>query len=348
MLDTLVDLRSDTVTRPTDGMRHVLSMAPVGDDVYGEDPSVNELEALAAEIVGKEAALFVPSGTMANLISLMLHTRPGDEVVLGQDSHCMRFEAGGGAAIAGAQFNVVPGDGRFTADQVRARLREQTLHSPGTVLIWIENTHNLSGGRVFPLHDIRKISELARERGIALHMDGARIFNAAIATGVAVRDIAADVGSLSFCLSKGLGAPVGSVLCGSADFRRRAHRLRKRLGGAMRQAGILAAAGIYALQNHVGRMIEDHVLAVKLARGLAEIPGLEVDAEAVETNIVMAKIRPGWGTPTELETRCREQGVLFHSVDDERMRLVTHLDVDARAIDRAVETIHRELSPRRA
>lgn len=347
MLDRVADLRSDTVTRPTEAMRRAMAMAPVGDDVYGEDPSVNELEALAAEIVGKEAALFVPSGTMANLIALLVHTNPGDEVILGQDSHCMRFEAGGGAAIAGVQYHVIPGDGRFSAEQVEARIRQQTLHSPGTALVWLENTHNMGGGKVFPLHDVRMISELCHERGIAAHLDGARVFNAAIATGVAVRDIAAEVDSLSFCLSKGLGAPMGSVLCGSADLHRRAHRFRKRLGGAMRQAGIAAAAGIYALENHVGRLVEDHVHAARLAHGLSKLPGIEVRSEAVETNIIMARVRPGWGTAEQLEAGCREQGVLFHALDETRLRLVTHLDVGGREVDRAVEIMRRQLSAQR-
>ena len=347
MLDRVIDLRSDTVTRPTEAMRQAMSMAPVGDDVYGEDPSVNELESLAAEITGKEAALFVPSGTMANLISCLVHATPGEEVILGQDSHCLLFEAGGGAAIAGAQYSVIPGDGRFNALQVESRIRNRTIHSPGTSLVWLENTHNMGGGKVFHLRDIRQISELCRGRGIPVHLDGARVFNAAVATGMAVRDIAESVDTLSFCLSKGLGAPVGSVLCGSSEFHTKAHRIRKRLGGAMRQAGIVAAAGVYALENHVGRLVEDHVHAARLAHGMSKVPGLEVRSEGVETNIVMARIRPGWGKAEQLEAGCREQGVLFHALDEHRLRLVTHLDVGSREVDRAIEIVRRRLSAQR-
>ena len=212
MLDRVIDLRSDTVTRPSPAMRAAMARAPVGDDVYGEDPTVNELEAAAAAATGKEAALLLPSGTMANLVAQLVHVRPGDEVILGEGSHCMRFEAGGGASIAGAQYRVVPGRGLFTAEEVRERLVAADLHRPGTALVWIEDTHNMGGGLVFPRDEIRRIGELCSEHGAALHIDGARIFNAAAASNETVRDIVEPACTVSFCLSKGLGAPVGSML----------------------------------------------------------------------------------------------------------------------------------------
>jgi threonine aldolase len=347
MLERVIDLRSDTVTRPSEAMREAMVLAPVGDDVYGEDPTVNELEAFSAELVGKEAAILVPSGSMANLIAQLAHARRGDEVVLGQDSHCMLFEAGAGAAIAGVQYEVIPGDGRFTAEQVEERLRERSLASPGTGLVWIENTHNMGGGLVFALAEVRRIAVFCRSRRVPLHMDGARVWNAGVAGGVGVREIAAEVDSLSFCLSKGLGAPVGSVLCGSAEFVAQARHLRKRLGGAMRQAGIIAAAGLYALQHNVDRLFQDHFNAKRLAGGLGNVTGIEVKAKSVETNIVMATVRSGWGTAAGLEAASREKGVLFHSLDKARIRLVTHLDVSTADIDRAVAVIKASLTEQR-
>ena len=347
MLERVIDLRSDTVTRPSEGMREAMALAPVGDDVYGEDPSVNELETFAADMVGKEASLFVPSGTMANLISQLVHSRRGDEVILGQDSHCMLYEAGAGAAIAGVQYHVIPGDGRFTAEQLEELIKERTLHTPGTGAVWIENTHNMGGGLVFPLAEIRRIAVLCRSRRVPLHMDGARVWNAGVAGGVGVREIAAEVDSLSFCLSKGLGAPVGSMLCGSSEFVENAKRLRKRLGGAMRQAGIIAAAGLYALQNNVDRLFQDHFNAKRLAGGLANVAGIDIKAKSVETNIVMATIRSGWGTGASLQAAAREKGVLFHALDKQRIRLVTHLDVSTVDIDRAVKAIKASVTEQR-
>jgi threonine aldolase len=337
----VIDLRSDTVTRPSDGMREAMMSAELGDDVYGEDPTVNALEARAAEILGKEAGLYVPSGSQANLISLLMYDVRGDEVILGQDSHTMKFEAGGAAAVAGAQFNVVPGDGRFTAEQVRERLKTETLHNPGTGLVWIENTHNIGGGRIFPIDEMERVSTLCRERGIPLHVDGARIFNAAVATDLPAARYASLADSISVCLSKGLGAPVGSVLCGPGAFCEKARRLRKRLGGAMRQVGILAAAGLYAFENNIERLAEDHENCRILAEGLAGLEGIEIDVASVETNILMA------GTTSmdaaSFAGRCRDRGVLFHPLGERRVRLVTHLDVDRSmvldALDRMKEVL---------
>jgi threonine aldolase len=338
----MIDLRSDTVTLPTRAMLEAMARAELGDDVYGEDPTVNALEEMAAGILGKEAGLFVPSGSQANLASLLAYGARGDEVILGQDSHCMRYEAGGGAALAGVQFSVVPGDGLFTAGQVRERLQERTLHNPGTALVWIENTHNMGGGRIFPLEEMRGVARVCRENGLPLHVDGARIFNAAVATGLRAARYAGLADSISVCLSKGLGAPVGSVLAGTSDFCDRARRFRKMLGGAMRQAGVLAAAGIHALENHVERLAQDHENARILAERLAALDGMELDPARVETNIVMA------GTTAmdagDLAARCRERGVLFHPVGRSRIRLVTHLDVGRDMVLSAAECIGEALA----
>lgn len=337
----MIDLRSDTVTLPSAGMREAIMGAGLGDDVYAEDPTVNALEARAAALMGKEAGLFVPSGSQANLACLLTYGVRGDEVILGQDSHCVRFEAGGGAAIAGAQFSPVPGDGRFTADDVQERLQTKTLHNPGTALVWVENTHNMGGGRVTTLEEMGRIGALCRQEGIPLHMDGARIFNAAVATGVPAAQYASHVDSLSFCLSKGLGAPVGSVIVGSRSFCEEARRNRKMLGGAMRQAGLLAAAGLYALENNVERLAEDHEHARILAEGLAPLDGLDVDVSCVETNIVMADCTAM--DAAGLARECRERGVLFHPLGHRRIRLVTHLDVDRAMVGSALERIAETL-----
>lgn len=334
-----IDLRSDTVTQPSPGMREAMARAAVGDDVWNEDPTVAELEALAAECTGQEAGLFVPSGSMANLIAQLVHAGRGDEVICGQDAHCMRDEVGAGAAIAGVQYAWIPGDGRFTAEDVAERIRPRTFHTPGTALVWIENTHNRGGGTIFPPGEIARIAALCRERGLPLHLDGARVFNAAVALGIPVREITRPFDSLSFCLSKALGAPVGSVLCGSAAFRAAAHRFRKMLGGGMRQVGIVAAAGLYALRHNVDRIAEDHANARRLATALAAVPGLDVDPAKVETNIVMVGV-PG---ARRLVERLAERGVLAWAPDDRRIRFVTHLDIDAAAIDRACVIVREVL-----
>jgi threonine aldolase len=340
--DGIVDLRSDTVTRPSAGMMEAIMRAELGDDVYAEDPTVNALESRACATLGKEAGLFVPSGSQANLISLLAHVARGDEVILGQDSHCMRYEAGSGAALAGVQFDVIPGDGLFTAEQVAGRIHERTLHNPGTALVWIENTHNMGGGRVFPLAEMERIGVLCRERGLELHVDGARIFNASVATGVPVAEYASHAGSISFCLSKGLGAPVGSVLVGTRDFIDRARRFRKMLGGAMRQAGVLAAAGLYALEHNVERLAEDHRNARVLAGGLGAIDGMSVDPASVETNIVMAECVAMDGA--RLAGLCRDRGVLFHPMGGARVRMVTHIDVSREQVLEALERIRGVLA----
>jgi threonine aldolase len=337
-----IDLRSDTVTKPSEGMREAMARAAVGDDVYGEDPTINRLEEMCAEISQKETALFVPSGSMANLIAQMCYIQKGDEVIIGEDSHCFRYEVGAGAAIAGSQYVVIEGSGLFTAEQARERIRPPTFHTPGTALLWIENTHNMGGGIVFPLEEIKRLKALAAEHGLPLHMDGARVFNASVATSTPVGDITRHVDSVSFCFSKGLGAPVGSALCCSRDMRTMAHRFRKMLGGGMRQAGVLAAAAVYALENNFERLAEDHENAARLARSISAMPGIEVDLDSVQTNIIMARL-PVISADDVVE-ELRQRGVLINSVTPDTIRLVTHLDVSAGDMDRASSIIEQTLS----
>jgi threonine aldolase len=325
MSKKIIDLRSDTVTKPSPGMRQAMAAADVGDDVYGEDPTINRLEEMCAGIAGKESALFVPSGSMANLIAQMVHVRRGDEVIIGSSSHCFRYEVGAGAAIAGSQYVVIEGNGLFTAQQARERIRPPSFHTPGTGLVWIENTHNFGGGLVFPFDEIGRISRLCREHRLPLHMDGARLFNAAAATGIGVGEWCGPVDSISFCFSKGLGAPVGSILCGSRAMRKEAHRFRKMVGGGMRQAGVLAAAAVYALEHNVERLVEDHANARLLAEKLGGMKHVVLDMATIQTNIVVARLD---GIDTGVfAARLGERGVPINALDETRVRFVTHLDV---------------------
>ena len=334
-----VDLRSDTVTLPTAAMRAAIAGAELGDDVYGEDPSVNRLQELAAERFGKESALFVPSGSMANQVAIRAHTEPGDAAITAHGSHSYLYESGAAAAISGVQFALIGQDGLFDEDDVRAAVYPTNDHYPRTRLVCVENTHNRSGGRLFPFDAFRGVARAAHDLGLRVHLDGARIFNAEVASGVPVARFAAEVDSVSFCLSKGLGAPVGSLVVGSAEFVQRAHRFRKLLGGGMRQAGILAAAGVYALEHHVKRLEQDHVNAARLARGLREIPRAEVVREP-ETNMVLFRVP---GVPAFL-SRARERGILLGAVTPTEIRAVTHLDIDADAVDAALAGIRDALA----
>lgn len=345
MSESWVELRSDTFTLPCAAMRASMAAAAVGDDVFNEDPTVHELEALAAQMTGKAAGLFVPSGCMANLIAQMVYVRRGDEVLVGHESHIVLYEVGAGAAIAGVQYQVVPGDGRITSEQVESRIKAGTFHTPGTGLVWVENSHNQAGGRLTGMREMEAIGAVCRKHRVSFHLDGARAFNAAVALGVPLKELAAAVDSLSFCLSKGLGAPVGSVLCGSEAFRTAALRFRKMLGGGMRQAGIIAAAGVYALRHNVDRLAEDHAHARILADRLAAFPGIELDPAAIETNIVIARL-PGRDA-REWEHRAGERGVRLLALDKERVRFVTHLGVDRKGIERALsvlEGVNRDVS----
>jgi threonine aldolase len=325
----MIDLRSDTVTKPTPAMRKVMAEAEVGDDVYGEDPTVNRLQEKAAEITGTEAALFVPSGTMGNQVAIAVHTRPGQEVIVEATSHIYNVEMATMARFSGVQPRVVFGErGVFSAEQVRQAIRPKLYYLAQTGLVCLENTHNAAGGRIWPLSVAREILEVAHAHGIPVHLDAARIFNASVATGIPVSELVRGFDSVMFCLSKGLGCPVGSLLCGSREFIEEARRVRKALGGGMRQAGILAAAGLYALEHHVERLAEDHENARILAQGLSEIPCLSVTPP--ETNIVMVEILRG-PTAAELAERLKRRGVLVApagaGTEARKLRLVTHLDV---------------------
>jgi threonine aldolase len=333
-------------------MREAMARARVGDDVFGDDPTVAELEAESAARFGKEAGLFVPSGTMGNLIAFMVWCRPGDEAIVEERSHSIMSEQGGAARIAGVQFRALDSDrGAMTASVVARTIRGgegaspvERLHAARTACVSIENTHNFWGGRVVPLENVRTIAALARERGVKVHMDGARIFNAVVATGIAAADWAAPCDSLTFALSKGLSAPIGSVLVGSRAFIDDARRARKVLGGGMRQVGVIAAAGLVALRTMVDRLAEDHANARRLAEGLATVKGVEVDAAAVETNMVFFQVRGGAAGASALAGRLRERGVLCSALGPLGIRFVTHREVSAADVDRAIEEVRRALA----
>ena len=348
----LIDLRSDTVTHPTPAMREAMYHAEVGDDVYGEDPTINRLQELAAQRMGKEAALFVPSGTMGNAIAMLTHTGRGQAVIVGDESHVYHYEAGGVSTLGGAPMWVVPThpDGSLDLARVRAGIADDSDgHVAATSLICIENTHNRCGGTVLSVEQVQEIANLAHAHNLAIHMDGARVFNAAIALGVPVSTVVAPVNSVMFCLSKGLSAPVGSLLVGNKDFIRRAHRIRKLLGGGMRQAGILAAAGIVALEHMVDRLANDHTHCKQLAYGLADYPQIEIQPERVVTNILNFRLRNTQQEYlSEAETlhfldKAQEHGVLMGASGGGIIRAVTHYGVDAEHITLALQGIRKAL-----
>ena len=336
----MIDLRSDTVTQPTQRMRRAMSEAEVGDDVYGEDPTVNRLQEIAAALVGKEAALFVPTGTMGNQIAIAVHAGRGTEVICEARAHVIEYELAGMAVISGVMPRPVPGEGGIlTADQIERALRLDLpgLTRPGVILV--ENTHNLAGGAVTPPDELRAIARLAARESIPLHMDGARIFNAALASGAAASDLVAGFDSVMFCLSKGLCAPVGSMLAGSRAFVAEAHRWRKRLGGGMRQAGVLAAAGIVALESMRDRLGEDHDNARELAAGLAQIPEISLDVPRVQTNIVYVKVAGPRLRNRAITAALKERGVLCNAVGDSRIRFVTHHGITRADIGTALAAV---------
>jgi threonine aldolase len=334
---TPIDLRSDTVTRPGPGMREAMARADVGDDVYGEDATVNRLQETVAALLGKEAALFVPSGTMANQVALRSLTEPGDAAIAPRDAHIQLYEGGAGAALSGVQFSQIGENGVFTPDQLLAAVNPADDHFARTRVVCVENTHNRSGGRIFPFEQLRGVAETARARGLRLHLDGARIWNAAEASGIAPAQWAAPFDTVSCCLSKGLGAPVGSLVAGSAELVVRAHRFRKMFGGGMRQAGILAAAGLFALEHQRKRLADDHANARRLAEGLAELSGLELPA-LPETNIVIFRC----ANAERLRQRLRARGVWIGLVSSDTLRAVTHLDVNRADIDAALAVFREE------
>ena len=342
----MIDLRSDTVTKPTDDMRKAMARAEVGDDVYGEDPTVNRLQDMAAAMLGKRSALFVPSGTMANQLAIRSQTQPGQEVIVESKSHVVRYEQGAAGALAGVQLHWVTGErGIMTVEQVETAIRPNDAHSITTALICIENTHNAGGGTLYPLSTIEKIRALAVRHGIPMHLDGARLFNAVAATTLPPTVYAQHFETISLCLSKGLGAPVGSLLIANDQrLMDRARRFRRMYGGAMRQAGILAAAGIYALERHVARLKTDHEHAKKLARLLQHIPAIQIAPQHVETNIVMFDIVDEQRSAAELVAALKEHGVLINAVGGQSYRAVTHLQITDKQIDEAAAVFGKVLT----
>jgi threonine aldolase len=333
----LIDLRSDTVTRPSPAMRKAMAEAAVGDDVFGDDPTVNELQERAAGLLGKEAGLFVPTGSMGNQIGLALSAARGDEVICEAGAHFLHAEGGAAAAHLGLMMRPIPGRaGVLDAEEVAAAIRPGTDHAPRTAVVAMENTHNAAGGRVYPIEEARALAKVCGQAGVAVHLDGARIFNAQAATGIPAREWAACADTLSFCFSKGLGAPIGSMVVSDAERIRAARRLRKRMGGGMRQVGVIAAAARVALDEGIDRLVEDHVNARRLADGLAAIDPACVDAASVETNMVFLDLSPFQKRAEEVTDALRRQGVVTTGAGS-RMRLVTHRDVTATGIDRALE-----------
>ena len=341
----MIDLRSDTVTKPSAAMREAMARAEVGDDVFGDDPTVNHLQEVAADIMGKEAAIFVPSGTMGNLSALLAHCGRGQEALIGDESHIYHYEAGGASALGGIPYHPLPTNvhGEIPLDLLANAMRPAyDAHAAMTGVICLENTHNRCGGVVLSLEYMAQVKAFADERGIPVHLDGARVFNAAVALGVDVREIAQHVTSIQFCLSKGLGAPIGSVVAGSRDFIKRVHRWRKMLGGGMRQVGVIAAAGLIALTESPQRLHEDHANAQMMAQQLAAIPQIELDLASVQTNIIVFGLRDTTMTIPDFIAKLREQGVLVVPFKD-RIRAVTHCDVSREQCQTAIDVIKHVL-----
>jgi threonine aldolase len=335
----MIDLRSDTVTRPTPAMRTAMHSAEVGDDVFGEDPTVNRLEETVAQRLGKESALFVPSGTMSNQIAVKTHTRPGDELLCDKNCQIYCYEAGGPAVLSGVTCRTIDGDyGILDVSQLADKIHPDDQHCVRTRLVCLENTHNRGGGRVYPIEKIEAISAWARQNGLAMHLDGARLWNAVVATGVPLGEWARHFDTVSVCFSKGLGAPVGSALVGPREFIQRARRVRKLFGGGMRQAGVLAAAALHALDHHVDRLAEDHRNAQIIAGAIAETPGLCLTPPEVDTNLIWVHVEPRLGTVKDVVARLKQQGVLVHG-SGERFRACTHLDISRAQAERAAEMI---------
>ncbi len=338
--DSVIDLRSDTVTRPTPAMRAAMHAAPVGDDVFDDDPTVHLLQDRLADMLGKEAALFVPSGTMSNQICVKAHTQPGDELLCDVDCHIHLYEAGGAAVHSGVTIRVLHGDhGILDVSQLEGQIQPDNEHHVRTRLVCLENTHNRGGGRVYPLEKIRAIGDWAHHHGLAMHLDGARLWNAMVASGISAADWAAPFDSVSVCFSKGLGAPIGSALAGSREFIARGRRLRKLFGGGMRQVGILAAGALYALDHHIDRLAEDHRNARLLAKAVAATPGLRLDPPEVETNLVWIEVDPAFGTAPDITLALKERGILVHCAGQHTFRVCTHLDVSTQQAVRAAEAI---------
>ena len=340
-MSTVIDLRSDTVTRPTPAMRKAIADAEVGDDVLGDDPTVNRLQETVAELLGKEAACFVPSGTMANQTAIRAHTEPGDEIIGHADSHIVHYETAAYAALSGCTFRPLSGEkGFFDVDQLEGAMRHPAIHFPASKLLWVENTHNKCGGSVWPTDQLARVAQRARQLGLKRHLDGARIWNACARTSLSPSDYAHHFDTVSCCFSKGLGAPVGSAVAGDRATIARVHRFRKMFGGTMRQSGVLAAAALYALRHHRERLVEDHANAQRLAAGLSEIKGIELDPGSVETNMVFFDV--AGEVPVDAAGLCqrlKSADVLALPSGARRIRMVCHLDVSREMIDRTIRAV---------
>lgn len=342
-----IDLRSDTVTKPTEAMRMAMAQAPVGDDVYGEDPTINRLQEMAAQRMGKEAGLFVPSGTMGNLAAVLTHCGRGDEVIMGNLGHTFLFEGGGVAALGGVMPHTLINqpDGTLKLEEIENAIRPEDVHHPVTRLVILENTHNRCGGVPISAEYTRQVGDLAKRHGLQVHLDGARIFNAAAVLNLTAAELAAHVDSVTFCLSKGLCAPVGSVLCGSNDFIQHARRIRKQLGGGMRQAGVLAAAGIIALEHMTTRIAEDHIRAKNLAAGLGRIPGIVLDPGTPATNMIFISLDQAVpASAAQVVARLMDCGVKVGAVGARRFRLVTHYWIDDSAVHQVIDAFRTVMS----
>ena len=340
----VIDLRSDTITKPTDEMRRAMAEAEVGDDVFGEDPSINRLQERAAELMGMEAGLLTASGTMGNLVAVLTHTQRGDEIVMGDQAHIFWNESAGVSALAGAQTRLVPNghQGKIDPAELEAAIRPPgNIHFPPTTLVCLENTHNRCSGGVLTPQDTKEIADIAHAAGAKVHLDGARIFNAAVSLEVPASELAKDVDDVSFCLSKGLSCPVGSVLCGSQEFIDDARRWRKMVGGGMRQAGILAAAGLVALDSMIDRLADDHANARRLAQGLSNIQGLEVDPESIQTNIVIFDVDHDLGPSAKLIAALNRQDVKVSSPGPHSIRMVTHRHISGTDVDEALGRVSK-------
>jgi threonine aldolase len=337
-MERIIDLRSDTVTKPTPGMRKAMMDAEVGDDVFGEDPTVNTLQEKVSNLLKKKAALFVCSGTMANQLAIRVHTQHGDEVIIESEAHTFNYEGGGASALSGVQFHPLRGDrGVLDPSQIEDAIRPHDHHFAPTRLVCLENTHNRAGGRVYPIEKIKETHHLAKRYGLTMHLDGARLLNASLASGVPSDTYARYFDSVNICLSKGLGAPIGSVIAGSHEFIDRVHRFRKMFGGGMRQVGIIAAAGIYALDHHTDQLGLDHANAKKLAQGLSQINGVKIDPNTVETNIIVFDVSETRTDPRRIVESLEGQGILMIPFGKTLIRAVTHLDVTSQDIERAIE-----------
>jgi threonine aldolase len=338
----IIDLRSDTVTRPSPAMRAAMAHAEVGDDVFGEDPTVNKLQETVAGLLGKEKALYVPSGCMSNQLALKAHTDMGDEVIMEQDAHMFNYETAAPSIMSAVQVKTIPGiRGVFRADDLPPHIRPALYYMPKTRVICVENTHNRAGGTIFPIEEIKKISAFCKEHGIIFHLDGARLWNASVATGIPVTEWAQYFDSVSVCFSKGLGAPVGSAICGSKEFVTRAHKWRKVFGGGMRQSGIIAAGALFAVQNNIPRLSEDHAKAAYFADELSKVPAFSIDRESVQTNIILVDVRKTGKTPQEVITIAKEHGVLISGGTFTTFRAVMHMDVSMEQVVSAVGTLKK-------